>query len=243
MLAILIDTVLVPAIPAAVVAGWVPRASGGAVHRASLLFALALASGIVTSYQRVYGWPVIPPVAAQHWIPIAVPAAALLLGGIDWTVRRGTRQEAGSRGGALLLPALPLIVVASGCSLVAMFGYSAALSQLGAGVAASLGGCLAVHLVRRNLRMGLAPTGVVTVALGILLLIEYRFTEAPPSSVLLLLVGLLAAIAIPSSLGAASARRKPVPALPRVVLGLVATALPVAIAVGISYLGYEPPLY
>jgi hypothetical protein len=234
MLALLADTVLVPAIPAGLIALLIPRASGGSVRRTSLPFAIAIAAGILTSYQRVYGWPVMPPVSAAEWMPSVIAGAVVVLGLFEIPVRRSVGTEATANP---FVTGVCLLVAASGNSLVAMFGYSASLSQASAGLAAAIGACLAVHLLRRNFRIGLASAGIPLVTLGLLIHIEHRYTDAPTSSVLLVLAGLVAGFLPLPRLFASSSP------LPRAAVRIAATALPVAIGVAIAYAGYEPPPY
>ena len=124
MIEFFLATVLYPSAAAAILALLAPGHPDRHPRRASILLGLAVVAGWVAAMWRHDGAPVLPPVAAQHWVPV-LAAGGFALGAILDAVRppRTTRPAACFHG------ALPVISAATGASLVAMFSYTAKYSQ------------------------------------------------------------------------------------------------------------------
>jgi len=228
MLDFAVDTVLFPAVPAAVIA-LIAAAMAGVGRRASIATGLAIAAGFVVGSWRLDGAPVYPPAAAQHWLPF-LAAGGVLAGTLLLLVP--TRSEEPPFA-APFYHGLPVVVAASGASGVAFFSYTAKLSQLAAVIAASTGACLAVHLlVRRGVVFGPPALLAALAPLGWLVIVTKRYNEMP-------------AAALPPLLAAVVAPLVPIPhGLDRPVRWtLVRTAVTAALAGGavlVARAAYEP---
>jgi len=226
---ILVDTAIIPAAAAGMIAFLGSLAAGRTENRKMTLAAcVAVAGGGIAGYQRTFGWPAVPPSSAHEWLPPLLAAAAIV-----FTIAGRLLDRLFERPQPRLVPAAPLLAVAAGASVISLWSYSASFAQLFGSLAAAIGGVAVVSLVRHGMRFGWGPAG--TAAAGIVLLtLLWRYTEASPWSQGLVLLGTLLALApVPAP---AIFSLRPLYVVYRTFVAM----LPVAIAAAIAYARYEP---